>query len=108
MNLQACVANVARVFSVPTRHIVSRSNLKEYARPRLALYWLGRERFGYSYPQIGRILHRDHSTVVDGYRRAMKLREDDELFRDRTDILFEMEAEQICPCCNRPLEDSNV
>lgn len=40
---------------------------------RFALTYLLRERFGLSFPMLGRILHRDHTTCMNGYRRFAKM-----------------------------------
>ncbi|MCW2405055.1 chromosomal replication initiation ATPase DnaA [Sphingobium sp. B1D7B] len=40
---------------------------------RIAAYRLIREELKYSYPRIGRIMRRDHSTVMSGIRRANEL-----------------------------------
>jgi chromosomal replication initiation ATPase DnaA len=58
-------------------------------RARFAVMWVARELFGFSTPVIGRSLgNRDHSTVLNGIKRAEELREDDDDFREITDGLI--------------------
>jgi chromosomal replication initiation ATPase DnaA len=57
-------------------------------RARFAVMWVARELFGFSTPVIGRALgNRDHSTVLNGLKRAEELRIEDSDFREITDGL---------------------
>lgn len=62
-------ASVARDCGVPLRQVLSRDKGQFAVQARwaamLAMRWSG-----LSYPSIGQILHRDHSTVIHGLRRA--------------------------------------
>jgi chromosomal replication initiation ATPase DnaA len=49
-------------------------------RARHALVWIARNRLGASYPNIGRYLARDHTTILHGARRAEILRAADPAF----------------------------
>lgn len=44
-------------------------------RARWVAIWLCRELTDASYPQIAYVMHRDHSTIIHGYRRAEEIRE---------------------------------
>ena len=104
MSVQACVQTAAQLFSVPSRHIVGECTPREYMRPRLAVYWAAREVLGYSYSQIGRILNRDHTTIMSGYRRALSLRETDATFRAMSDAVGAARMPDACPCCGKDWE----
>lgn len=57
-------------FEVPIRALIGRQRQKPIARARLALYaglYRGCET---SYPEIGQLLERDHTTVLYGVREA--------------------------------------
>lgn len=67
---------------------------------RFALVYLLRERFGLSYPMLGRILRRDHTTCMNSYRRFAKMLADGDRFAtqiieqtaDITGVLLELES----------------
>lgn len=101
MTVHACVQTAAQLFSVPSRHIVGEATAKEYMRPRLAVYWAAREVLGYTYPQIGRILNRDHTTVMSGYRTALRLRETDAAFKAMSDAVGAARMPDACPYCGK-------
>lgn len=53
--------------------IMSDCKWREAAEPRHVAYYVLRNVAGISWPHIGRIFGRDHSTVIHGARRATKL-----------------------------------
>lgn len=57
-------------------------------RPRFVLIWLLREASDYSLPHIGRLVQRDHSSVLYGFKRVEAWRKGDEAFRYLTDQLL--------------------
>lgn len=102
VTLSHFIPKAAEEFHVRVDNILSHTRLMEYARPRQALYWLGREKFDLTFEQIGRVMGRDHTTVMSGYHKALQLREDDSRFRDITDRLAGAAPSPLCPCCKRP------
>lgn len=62
------VASVAKDFGVLAPELRGRGNMKNYVDARSVVAVLLRAR-GWSYPQIGRLLDRDHSTVINLCRR---------------------------------------
>ena len=60
----------SRAFEVPPRAIISRRRLPTIARARQALYAALYRACETSYPQLGRLLNRDHTTVLYGVREA--------------------------------------
>ena len=64
---------VAEATGIPAKHILSKSRTAPVARARQIVMYEARKA-GLSYPQIGRALGRDHSTVVMGVRTEEKRR----------------------------------
>lgn len=53
------------------------------SRARQLAFYVVRERTRLSFPSVGEIFNRDHSTVMYGHRVVTKRLEDDEDFRDQ-------------------------
>lgn len=66
------VANDANCFPDDMRGPRRHSHI---CRIRWAAIWLCRELTGASYPQIGKALCRDHTTIMHGYQMALNIRE---------------------------------
>lgn len=64
---------VARHYKVPLDRILSPERARLLIRPRLVAAYLIREMLGWSLPEIGRAMGRDHSTVHHAIRRAESL-----------------------------------
>lgn len=65
------------VFEVSRRLLLSEARSKHIVLARQAVIYLARELTDVSFPQIGRMLNRDHSTVVYSYHVAKKRMQDD-------------------------------
>lgn len=63
------VALASDVSGIPSERIYGQRRTREIVRVRMACYLVARET-GVSYPEIGRIMCRDHSTVIHGERIA--------------------------------------
>lgn len=59
----------AQMFGIPLGDLLSTSRIKDHVIPRHVAMYLARETKGYSYPRIGRVFHRDHSSVFNGVER---------------------------------------
>lgn len=68
--------------------IVSNRREPQVVRVRDAVAWVAREATTRSYPEIGRALRRDHSSVLTAVKRADELRRRDAEFRSLTDRLL--------------------
>ncbi len=64
---------VSEATGIPSKHILSKIRTAPVARARQIVMYEARKA-GLSYPQIGRALGRDHSTVVVGVRTEEKRR----------------------------------
>lgn len=50
---------------VPDYEILGESRIREFVRARQYAMWKCREQ-GYSFPEIGRVFNRDHTTIIHG------------------------------------------
>ena len=101
MTIAQIAAAASDIFGVPVRVLMGKAQDKSTRLPRFAVYWVARNHLGYSYPQIGRIMDRDHSTVVHGVARAEALRATNDDFRRAIDRLATGEYSRHCPCCGQ-------
>ncbi len=60
---------VCMTCNVTETDIMSRRNAPTYSIPRQIFYYLARSHTSRSFPEIGRFLGRDHTTVLSGVRR---------------------------------------
>lgn len=58
---------VAAHHKIGLANMLDRTNLPEFARPRMEAMYLARRLTGKTYSVIGRIFDRDHSTVLGAY-----------------------------------------
>jgi chromosomal replication initiation ATPase DnaA len=87
--LRELARHVSEAYGVTTADLVSERLTGEIVRARLCLYWLARRHTLHSYPTIGRVLRRDHSTVLSGQRKhAARMQSDPQAAR----LTFEIEA----------------
>ena len=55
---------IPALYDVSLRDILGRSRKAEYVAPRKAYHYFLRRLLGFSYPYIGDLVERDHSTVM--------------------------------------------
>ncbi len=75
------ISLVAHHFSIDEKRLVGRGRSKEIALARQIVMYVLRNDCGLSLPQIGDLLHRDHTTVMYGVEKVEKLIETDENVR---------------------------
>jgi len=71
----AIVCEVAEAHGLTPRDLLGRSRMRPITRARMTAYAEIRDRLGYSYPEIGMIFGRDHTTILHGVRQARKREE---------------------------------
>lgn len=64
------VKSVAEAYGVLPSQIYGKSRILHLVRPRHVAMFLIREKLGYSFPQIGRLFGRDHSSVQYGVKKV--------------------------------------
>ena len=74
------------VFGVSERVLVDRDRHKTVHLARMACCLVLR-RHGFSYPEIGRTLMRDHTTIMNSVRMAEKTEQTDEQFRSQVQLV---------------------
>ena len=78
---------VSDVYNIPLEQLMGHRRFREWAVPRQLIYWLIRKTTNKSLPEIGRILGRDHATILHGIRQVEKRLLADEEFRRTATIL---------------------
>lgn len=71
------IDQASKLFEVPARDLVGKCRLPSIIRARFALIASLYEACETSYPEIGRLLRRDHTSVLNGHRKAIKMAEAD-------------------------------
>lgn len=78
-----CIDAVCAIWGVTSAEIRARQKPKHIVLPRFAAMWLARTQTELSFPEIGRLFGRDHSTVQAACKRVPGLIESDPNFRER-------------------------
>ena len=65
---------VADYYNVPPHEILGRSRKAKYAKPRQIFCWLCRLKLEKTYPEIGRFLKRDHTTIIHACQKCREMR----------------------------------
>jgi len=78
---------VSNVFAVPVSAILSRQRSRRIAHPRHVAMFLVRKHTDASFPDIGAIFHRDHTTVQHGCRKIEHQLESDIELRQQVHII---------------------
>jgi hypothetical protein len=78
---------VANDFGVTVPEMDGNCRHQRLAVPRAVAMWIVRTCLGYSYPQIGRVFRRDHTSVVHAIGRLTALRDHDAALAARADRL---------------------
>ncbi|GEM_PF-6987605 len=68
--LSAVVRAVARTFGVSVDDLLGCSRQHRCTQARNVAYWLARELTGLSFPDLGQVFGRHHTSVLSGYRRV--------------------------------------
>ena len=66
--MQETLSVVAERYGVSVKDLKSKSRLAIHAKPRMIFYWIAYRALEKTYPEIGRFLNRDHTTIVHGVR----------------------------------------
>jgi chromosomal replication initiator protein len=65
---------VAEYYNVPPHEILGKSRKPKYAKPRQIFCWLCRVKLDKTFPEIGRFLSRDHTTIIHAARKCREER----------------------------------
>ncbi|HEY64038.1 MAG TPA: chromosomal replication initiator protein DnaA [Caldilineae bacterium] len=83
------IAQVAQFFGLSAEQLTGRGRNKEVSLARQMLMYLLRNDYDFSYPQIGHLLNRDHTTVMHGVEKMRELIETDDAVHRRMMALRE-------------------
>jgi chromosomal replication initiation ATPase DnaA len=68
------LAEVCFEHGVEPRELVSRGRHRRLVRARFDLYWRIRSNWGLSFPKIGEVFGRDHTTIMHGIEQHLLVR----------------------------------
>lgn len=80
--LEDAIIAGAEAFGLTQADIIGRAQPQRIVRARHAIVYCAREVLAESFPRIGKVLKRDHTTVMSSYRRAQALIERDKAFQE--------------------------
>lgn len=81
VSLEEVLPIAADAFEIAVEEILGRAQPQRIARARHAFVYVARTALAESYPRIGRVLGRDHTTVISSLRRAEALIVRDKAFQ---------------------------
>lgn len=81
--VRTLITRASEIWQVSAVMILSPQRRQEFCHPRFAVMYAAANELGLSLPRIGRVLGRDHTTVLNGRRRAGEIAERDQLFAGR-------------------------
>ena len=84
---QAVLRAISEATEIPLVRLTGGERNQPLVRARWVFCWVMHQTSGYSLPEIGRLIGRDHTTIMHGLRRARELRASDPGFRHWTDEL---------------------
>lgn len=83
----AIINIVSDAFGVSQKNILSYSRRKDFVMPRHVAMYLLRKVCNYSYPRIGMMFNRDHTSVIHAEKRVKEFASSDVQFRSELDAL---------------------
>lgn len=86
----AVMHEAARLWGVSPDNLTGMSRIRDFVYPRAAIVLALRVSPAMSYPQIGRVLHRDHSSIINLERIGQTEFARDLTFKARTQVLMEL------------------
>lgn len=90
---QAIIAATALAFGIAPEDIASRSRSKSIAEARAVVCYVARRCTRMSFPQIGKALDRDHTTVMSAVQRVEQRRSRDRWTDSACSVLLEQFGE---------------
>jgi chromosomal replication initiator protein len=85
--LEPIFVAAARAFDLPRAALFARDRHAESILARAAAVWLARDLTHASFPRLGKLMGRDHSTLITAARKAQQLIATDVRFRTRLNQL---------------------
>ena len=88
LDAEVVINSVCRYFGISNAEMLGKSRAKPFAYPRQIAMYLARTHTALSFPDLGRVFGRDHTTVLHGYQRIM-----DDLLKK--DMNLEMDIKRL-------------
>lgn len=107
MRLADYMVVAARTFGVTVPAMLSLCKNQDILDARRAVILIGRDNLGMTYPQIARIMNRDHSSIISAYRRGQE-RLVDRDFADKFDLITETRFQHIGDVAERMFGGARV
>lgn len=79
-SIREVINKAGQLYGVSSDDILGKSRAAELIKPRFAVYYLLNKRLGLSHVEIGKIMQRDHTSVMAGIKRAEELIGSEPLF----------------------------
>jgi chromosomal replication initiator protein len=96
--LEPIFVATARAFAVPRADLFARDRHAESILARAAAVWLARDITHASFPRLGKLMGRDHSTIFNAARKAQQRLATDVRFRNKLNQLrAELAAKETAP-----------
>lgn len=86
--VNSVISHIAYQYGVSPGDLVGPARTATIIRPRFILAWVLRNATEWSYPRIGAVIDRDHSSVMDAVRKVDRWRAHDPLTAEHTDALL--------------------
>lgn len=72
LDSDSLIKSVCSYFGLTTEEMLGKSRAKQYVYPRQIAMYLARKHTALSFPDLGRVFQRDHTTVLSAYQRIIK------------------------------------
>lgn len=94
------VARAASLFGVSVPYLLGPCRERRLMFVREAVIFVLRNRYGYSFPRIGSLINRHHTSIFHAFTNAVRHYQDDDTFREKVQIMLD---EAVHPPCEAML-----
>ena len=89
-SVQALLFEISNHYNIPEERLFNQTRKKEVALARQVAMYILRDVYQYSYPRIGKIFKRDHTTAMHAFNKIQKLSTTDKSIAQSLEILTAM------------------
>lgn len=86
-NVEKIIGAVSNFYGVESSDVKGRSRLAHLVKARQIAMYLARSLMGLSFPSIGRVFDRDHTTALYSFEKVMDLIEQDDSLKNQVDLI---------------------
>lgn len=102
------IEHAAAYFNIDPRMIVGKDKHTLTVRARHVVCFVLRQRFSMSFPRIGKLLHRDHSSMIYAYDKILWARGGDPELVAAIDHLMEVPCSRFIPAWHKQAKECNM